>query len=338
MIFRKGFLRVSSPLLIGGALVFVLSSLADVRSVQERLGEISTTTLVVGVLGTTLAFSVSGWRWFFFLRKAGFPHSVLYAIGVRLVGQAFNTLVPGGLAGDLVQVFLVCRRPRLSARFLLATVLADRAVGLLGLAVLLVSTVILVGSGWRDIYWVSFVAVAALAIAIGLLFVGYRSRSGPLVRVLARIRWIAYLGKILRDAAYFGRDLRLFSRTLALALVGQLLASLAPWMLLRDLAAVPFLYSLPVLALAAIVALLPVSIGGLGVREWVIFAATASFGVELEGAIAVSFAWFAITAVVASVLGLAALVMLPKGVSIIRGRPAHRRISRPSGSTDAGSG
>lgn len=71
-------------------------------------------------------------RWFVLVRAQGLPFRVIDAIRLGLVGFFFNTFLPGSVGGDLIKMAFVAREQ--SRRTVaVATVLLDRAVGLLGL-------------------------------------------------------------------------------------------------------------------------------------------------------------------------------------------------------------
>lgn len=71
-------------------------------------------------------------RWYFLVRAQGLPFTVFNAFRLGLVGFYFSNFLPGGIGGDLVKATAIARGQ--SRRTVaVATVLLDRAIGLLGI-------------------------------------------------------------------------------------------------------------------------------------------------------------------------------------------------------------
>ena len=300
-------LRGGLVLLFVGVLVALLLRYADYRVVLDTLNEMSLAKLVIASIATAVGLLITAIRWWIFMRRAGFPNSFGQIVAVRFIGHLLNTILPTGMVGDVAQVFLVVRRPRISASRALSAGLADRLVGLGGIVLLLVLALPWVGLRWPDIFWIAPLAVTAFV--LGLLFLAAISRGN-----LRGRSWfsaaINYIMVLVGRASLARLGVKLVAGTTLMSIVAQVTISIAPWVLLQGSGSVPFLFSLPVLALASLSTLVPITIGGLGIREWILFGAMSSFGISLAEAIAVSIAWFAVTITVTILLSAISIVCL----------------------------
>ena len=241
------------------------------------------------------------------MRQARFPNRFGQLVAVRFIGYLLNTILPTGVIGDIAQVFFVVRRPRVSASHALSASFADRLVGLGGLVLILVLTLPWVSLQWPEVLWIA--PLAGAGFVLGLLFLAAIARASVRGRF-----WfsgvINYVLVLVRRASLAKKGARLLTTTTLMSLAAQTVVSVAPWVLLQEISAVPFLFSLAVIALATLSTLAPITIGGLGIREWILFGAMGSFGVTLPEAVAVSIAWFAVTVAVIMVLSTISIVSL----------------------------
>jgi uncharacterized membrane protein YbhN (UPF0104 family) len=299
--------RSALVLLLLGGLFSLLLSYADYQAVRDTLSEISMSTLVIASIATAVGLLITAIRWWIFMRHARFPNGIGQIVAVRFIGHLLNTILPTGMVGDVAQVFLVIRRPRISASHALSAGLADRLVGLGGIILLLVVALPWVGLRWPDIFWIAPLAVTAFV--LGLLSLAAIARANLLGR-----SWFSagfnYIMVLIGRASLAKKGVKLLAGTTLMSLAAQVTISIAPWVLLQGSASVPFLFSLPVLALASLSTLVPITIGGLGIREWILFGAMSSFGLSLAEAIAVSIAWFAVTMAISILLSTISIVCL----------------------------
>jgi uncharacterized protein (TIRG00374 family) len=87
--------------------------------------------LAAGALLTASAL-ITFYRWWLLVRALDMPFRLGNALRLGLVGFFFNTLLPGGVGGDIVKAVAIAREQARRA-LAVSTVLFDRAVGLWGL-------------------------------------------------------------------------------------------------------------------------------------------------------------------------------------------------------------
>jgi uncharacterized protein (TIRG00374 family) len=216
-----------------------------------------------------LGYAVQAWRWHILLRAQDFPLRAIWTQRVSWLGFFYNSFFPGGIAGDVARFScLHSEFPDRKADGATSLVL-DRILGLGSLFVLAA-----IGLGLhvsnrpaaeelRTLLLIS-VIVCSLLIAITVASLRTRWAEVILIRLFGRER-----GRTLsQPAQVLGRDTRTLVLTSALSFLVWLLDFAALWTLALSIGLNLGMIEISVAAAAAyIVASLPISIGGHGVRE-----------------------------------------------------------------------
>ena len=290
---------------VTAALVVVLLTRVDLRSVGATLSSLSPAWIGLALLLTMGSVSVSAWRWHRVLAYLGEGVPFLLLLGDTLVGTTYNLLLPTSIGGDVARGLRSAKRVT-DPGHAWASVLFERVMGLLSLV--LVSTAGLLYGLTQALVPI---LVAALVMAVGLA-VGLAFAPAPL-RLAARV------------SASGAKGLGEFLERLAAAFAGPL-ARPAPrletfgWSLAYQLVALTILvpvgwaWGTPDLLravylgvpIALVASTLPVSLGGHGLRESLFVFVLHPFGLSAEQAFALSLVWLAANLVV----GLAGLVVM----------------------------
>jgi uncharacterized membrane protein YbhN (UPF0104 family) len=192
-------------------------------------------------------------------------------------GMFLNLFLPGGIGGDGYKVLVLHRSHTLPLRTLVATTLADRVSGMLALLVILCMLMPMLSFPWEAPTAIVFTVSSVAAIVA--------------VFVLAH-RWLMKL------------DVQGLASVFAFGIAVQFLQLICMGMLLLYLGTPAASYAayLAMFLISSIAAVLPLSFGGLGVRE-----ATFLFGVNMfhldptYGVIASS--WFFLITALSSMIG-----------------------------------
>lgn len=267
----------------------------------------------LGVLAAFLACHVAAaFKWWMLMDRA-LPFG--QALRAHFAGLAANLALPGAAGGDAVRAGMAHVSLRDGPKVTAAAV-GDRLIDMVGLAGLsLLGLVFLARGGSPGLAY----GLAALVIggAVFTLFVFPAVAHG----ILARFPGLPARGLVLRLADAFGAlgkrpGLLLFSLILSAGIQAVLI-----WLSIR--LAQPVGVNIPVAAwffgwpIAKIIATLPLSLGGLGVRESSLAALLAPFGAAPALVVASGLAWQAIL-YLAGALG--ALVLTLSGGSL-RAKP-----------------
>jgi glycosyltransferase 2 family protein len=249
-----------SALLLGVVLVY-----ANVDQVVSALrdGDWSWFAAAVALMG--LVAVVGGIRWQLLLREAEVEVSSVRA--VRAVGASLflNNVLPTSFGGDAARAWLVGRESGRMLRSAAATVV-DKAT-LLGCLFVLAWLALAVdsdvpGSLVRVLTWVT-IGLAVAAVVAALTAAGVR----PVVRRLPE-RLAAMIFEAWFTVRLWVRSGRLIASVFALGVLYQALAVLALVCVGKTVSVdLSFALAAVVAAVVVVAMLIPVSIGGLGVRE-----------------------------------------------------------------------
>lgn len=271
-------LKVALQVLISACLIVFVFLNLDMSQVKNlAFHPQRTPMLLAAFIAFNLSKIVGARRLNVYQRHAAIHVSEGENLRLYYAGMFLNLFLPGGIGGDGYKVLVLHRRHALPLRTLVTITLVDRLGGMLALLILLCMLMPMLPFPWdaRGVAMIAGVSVAAIVA----------------VFVLAH-RWLIRL-----DAAAL-------VRVFVLGMAVQCLQLICMGMLLVYLVtpAANYLAYLAMFLISSIAAVLPLSVGGLGVRE-----VTFLFGVDLFhldptwGVVASS--WFFLITVLSSMIG-----------------------------------
>lgn len=280
--------------------------------------------LLVAAVGLLLcSFLLGGLRWVHMLRVLGIRTTTRRAVSHTFAGQFVSVVLPSSVGGDVVRV------RRLGAEVgdpsgVLASVMLERLTGWLTLPVLTVTGFGLNG-GLRHLPRASalalVVAVATLVCLVGLLAVaGHRGVGARCADASGwrRVVWVAHLG-----IDTFRREPREGTEVLLAGLAHTITQIAAVYLMARVLGidAVGPTALLAFYPAVAMLQVLPVAVGGLGVREGALALFLTPLGVPTERAVALGLLLYVLT-IVTSLAGAPAFALGTRRVGARRRTPA----------------
>ena len=192
-----------------------------------------------------------------------------------LIGMFYNLFLPGGIGGDGYKVYLLNKEFKTPVKELLKASLLDRLGGLVAIVALLLALLGLIELPWQG-------------------FATWTSKALLLAAALGMVPAFWLLQKVL-----FSNFLPSFWQGIIWSLVGQLAQMASVFCLLLALGVQDnFLAYQAVFLLSSIVAVLPLTIGGVGARELVVVYAHSYAGIQETEAVAFSLLFFLISAAV----------------------------------------
>ncbi len=288
-----------------GALLHIL----PLEPVRGALSRVPLTRLIAILLGYLLAHSVGVVKWRMVVNAAGAELDLATAAQCY-TGGVFGTLfLPSIIGGDVIRLAVGLRRSPNPAAVLAGNV-ADRfldvaaqaALVLLGLLLLPGSLPAQLQLPVGKVLVVGGVgAVALLALGIFLLQPLLRGRSVRFRRRLARVRYALRSVSRRSHVLFFGWILGLCIQTTFLVLTALLAISCGLVLPLRV-----WLFAWP---LAKLVAVLPLTQGGIGIREAALVALLVPFGAPGSLVLAAGLAWEGIVIVGGLLAGLTAYLL-----------------------------
>lgn len=271
----------------------------DVRPVFHQLAR-ERPALFLAVVAIYVAGQVmSAWRWSLLGAILKIPAPFIDYLSYAFIGMFTNVFVPGLVGGDALRAIYLGRRHQRLADAI-ASVVADRIVGLIGL------------------FWMAAIAAAALSVklprtvTLPTIAVGAISLAGfvilPLIgRLAARMQArVAALAATI--APYLDRPLAMMP-AIGLSIALQLSLAICQWILARGLGlSAPLTLFVLCVPIANVFASLPVTLNGLGVRETAYLTLFGMAGMAKADAIALGLLWFAATAL-GNLTGVVAFVL-----------------------------
>ena len=274
----------AAKLLVTGACFWYLSRQINLGQVISALPLLDFRWAAFAVLVVMLEIPLGGLRWSAIVDALGARDERVtrtVMIGVTAIGVFFVQVLPS-VAGDGVRAWLLARRGY-DWRNAVISVVIDRAVGVglliaLGFAILLLPSGLTALSGYRDVV---LVAYGGLLVA-GVLGLSLAPKIAPLLARWRYSRWLATLAAAARRVLLGPRS----AMILALGCLIHALTIVVIWSVGRAQG-----LSLPVADAAVLftvmvgVALVPISIGGWGLRELAVISLLGNHGIAPEQAL-----------------------------------------------------
>jgi glycosyltransferase 2 family protein len=163
------------------------------------------------------------YRWYLLVRALDLPFTIRDSIRLGLVGVFYNTALPGSVGGDLIKAYFIVKDQPARKPAAVATIVADRLVGLFGL--LTYAAIVggyswftgndrIVGNAWLErIILVATIVVVSTSLGYALLGI---FSAEAMSRFSARLHRVPKIGHALGDlwyavAQYRQRPLKLLS-------------------------------------------------------------------------------------------------------------------------------
>lgn len=126
----KEFLKYGVKLAIGAGLIYYVlnSKMVDFRTVKEVL--VNPVNLLVSLFFLGLSVFSCATRWYLLVRKQQLSLSFKDLVELTMIGNFFNTFMPGSVGGDLIKAWYVAGQEPQRKTKAIFTVLLDRAIGL----------------------------------------------------------------------------------------------------------------------------------------------------------------------------------------------------------------
>jgi len=299
----RGFLLFAAKVVISAGLLYFAVRLVNFDALRERFTRIDYRWIAAALVVLILQIGLAGVRWQRIAKICGSRISWRRATLYTLIGTFFNQALPSTVGGDAARIWLMARDTG-TWKSAIYSVLIDRAVGLIWLAVL-----VLVCLPW---------SLALIENPVGrsaLIVIGSAGAAAPfglyaitLIRRTALMRWktIRHLHDI---AALAWTTLTSPPASAVIAAVSisiHLLTILVVWLCAQAIGS-PFalLQSMLLIPAVILISAVPVSIAGWGVRESAMIAVFSYAGLPDSDGLSVSILYGAAVFAVGIIGGVA---------------------------------
>jgi uncharacterized membrane protein YbhN (UPF0104 family) len=298
----RPFLLLSTRILVSLALLYLALRGINFTAIQSRLSQINVGWIALSVLITVVQIFIGALRWREISELCHAPLTDLQAFRYNMIGAFFNQTLPSSIGGDAMRLWLV-NRTGAGWRAATYSILTDRAVGLIALALIIVASLpwsydmIANSNGRLALVLVDF---AALLGGLGFLLLGHLPWS-----------WLKHWWptkhihacSVIANKVIFDR--RSGPKIAVLSLSVHVLAVAIAWCAVRSISAPAnfeqvFMLIPPIM----LITMMPISIAGWGVREATMMVAFGYAGLAQMDGTVVSILFGAVFFIVGGVGGL----------------------------------
>jgi uncharacterized membrane protein YbhN (UPF0104 family) len=210
-------------------------------------------------------------RWWRLLALASCPTSWFNALRLSFIGTFFNLVVPGLTGGDVIKAILVARENPRHRPDALVSVVVDRVLGVIALAVLAAGVIVVAGEDFR-VLRLPLIGFLALGVVAVVAYVSPRLRGKlPLGKLVDRLPFGDKLRALDRAALVYLQHPVEMTVAFALSFLNHVVIVIAVACLGRaagvDPETVGLREYLVVVPVANIISSLPLAPGGWGVGE-----------------------------------------------------------------------
>ncbi len=270
--------------------ISIIIKAADVPKIWEYLHTASPLNIIAAFIVLNTGQIISSLRMRYYFAANGLKLPYKYAVLLYFVGNLFNLVLPGGIGGDGYKAYIAKKYGKISVITGVRVMISNRANGLL-LLILITSALSLFSSRITSMPYI-YLGLAALVFltVISYSFIAYYFLKEPV--------------KIQLGATFYSVFVQLFvALTVFFLLLGRGVAgNMIDYIIL--------------FMISSIITIIPISIGGVGLRELTFFKGAPLLGLDPELGIAICIIYFIIN----SISSLVGLLFLHKLKEISHGR------------------
>ena len=271
--------RLAVTILCGVVLFFAI----DVRALWSSLSMLSPLALLAAVLLQISIVLMLGWRWRSIVGAVGQMATFGWAARLTFATTFFNMILPLSIGGDVGRIWFG-RQAGVDLRTGLTVAILDRLAGLIGLALLLCVSALLLPTGWLPQEVRLCMVLLFPFMLVGLWLIAAFSGAGV-------SHWLAlqWLGDVATKAKLFVRQPGPLCLAIAQSLAGHVMSVTIVFVCARGLdIQLAFGHALLLVPVILLATMLPFSIGGWGLREASAIMVLSLAGVAAEYALALA--------------------------------------------------
>lgn len=287
-------LTTLAKIAISLGLIALAFSRVDFGEVWAQLRRAQPVYFALALLLYMVAIVVNGAKWQVLLRAQGVHVPFAAVVRFIFVGFFFNNFLPANVGGDVMRGYSLARYTDRAADAAVS-VIVDRVIGLMAyMTTAVIAAIIAVNlSGHSELQraeWVAIVALVVLALGFGVLI---SRRLRAIIARIFQIRFLAPLaplwGRISDAFGAYRFRYRALLAAFGIGLIGILCTTLVNWLLSQSMGGLMSLQAIALFnPLIALVLMVPITIGGIGVMQTAYPFFFSLVGVPADHALAVS--------------------------------------------------
>jgi uncharacterized membrane protein YbhN (UPF0104 family) len=263
---RSKWLKLLLKIAITIVCLWYVSGKIDFKKAGEAIRDANAFYLLLALIAFVISKLIAAFRLNIYFSNIGVCPGTLANLKLYWLGMFYNLFLPGSISGDAYKVITLTRLYNVPYKKTTSAVLLDRFSGLLGLGIILAVYGFFVLE--NDLYIFSLAAGAVAAIGVLYLVIRY----------------------------YFTDFRSSFFSTLFLGILVQASQVIAIYLIMAALhIPVHVTEYIFLFLVSSVVSVLPLTIGGLGIREVVFLEGSSYFGLKEEVSVIISLLFYLIT-------------------------------------------
>lgn len=290
---NKNNLRTLVRLFMSIILLLLLLVFVDLEALIQDFRSVNLMLYFIGLAAFVATILTWNLRWQLFMHAAGEMISFRKALSTLVIGVFYSMFLPSVVGTDAGRVYELAREDNARTANLISTVLLDRVLGLITIALLALLGLIL-GSQFANERSIVFVVLGTLVVLIGGWLLAFNQRVKTFVfDLIGRLPVIKRFSASLHalyDALYqLHRQPRLLLTAGSVSLINSFCTILATVFAALSIGLdINLIYYFIFMPIIWIIITVPVSIGGLGLREGAFVFFFTQVGVSPADAVAIS--------------------------------------------------
>ncbi len=272
---------------VTGLLIFWSFRAVSLDAALDRIRDIDIRWMLAALAVLTLQVALQAIRWRSIVVACGNLLPNAAAVRLGFIAAFFNQTLPSTIGGDGARIWMLARGQKAGWRIATYSVLLDRVVGVFALAVLVTACLPWTFSFVSDpIARIAVVAVAAGGVAGGMVFAALSALKGTRIEHVWGLHHLIAASTALRRLA---RPTRLVVFVAVASIVIHVMTVIAVWFVAQSIqAAVSFPQLLCLIPPIVMLATVPISIAGWGLREGLMITAFSLAGLGADDGLAIS--------------------------------------------------
>jgi uncharacterized protein (TIRG00374 family) len=316
---KKTLLRTLLRISVSALLIFLLLRKTDFSAILMTMNNFSFINLLAAFLLFSFTFVILAYKWKILLPE----YSLFLLIKTILIGHFYSTVLPGQIAGEAAKAYTLGKGKK-NAEVIAASVLIDKTTGLLGLLIVGISGLFFSKTIIPQALTISLI-IATFLVACILVLIQVKFVFSTILKILKYFKSVfPKAQKIFNQIELLIHAWRMYSKKSKILFYSVLfgilyqVVSIFTNMLLSDELniSVSFFDWSWIAAFLSFALLIPLSIGGIGIREGTLVGVLAVVGVIPENALALSFSLFGFTVIYAIVGGIVANSSMLKKIKV----------------------
>jgi len=295
----KKIINTTLRIIISSGLIIylVFSQFKDFKTISSTLKEVNITLILLSASTHIYGIWITAYRWQTLLKTQNVRLSVISLTSSTLIGMFFNNFLPTSIGGDLYRAYDITKKADFPMSSSISVLVVERLSGIIASAVFAVAALFL---GFTAIGGKS-VIIPVIIFLIASLFIFFLILNPKIFGVqkfAGRIKFIQKMIDKLKNVYHtfltFKEYKWVLVKVMFYSLTLQFAVIINYWLASRalniNLGLTAFIFIVPIVS---IISMLPISLGGIGVREGSLVFIMVSLGASNEKSAMVSLLLFA---------------------------------------------